>query len=140
MATCRAGGSERSRQYFKKGALEHLPEGVEKAMLRSDTAAYQHDLLRYCASGVNKRFGVIEFAVGSDVTQEFRREVAKLDEREWKPLYEDIDGAWVATKREWAEVPFVCAQRNVQEQERSGLPLSGDPRGLEAATAAGIAR
>jgi hypothetical protein len=85
-------------------ALEHLPVGVDKVMLRSDTAAYQHDLLRYCASGANKRFGVIEFAIGSDVTAEFRRAVAHVPEADWKPLYEDIDGVRVATKREWAEV------------------------------------
>ena len=36
-------------------ALEHLPAGVESVMLRSDTAGYQQELLRYCAEG---RFGV----------------------------------------------------------------------------------
>ena len=49
-------------------ALEHLPDGVEKVMLRSDTAGYQQELLRYCAEGRDQRFGVIEFAVGVDVT------------------------------------------------------------------------
>jgi hypothetical protein len=87
-------------------ALEHVPAGVDKAMLRSDTAAYQHDLLRYCASGTNKRFGVIEFAVGCDVTAEFRRTVAQVPEENWKPLRNDVDGAWIDTGREWAEVPL----------------------------------
>ena len=32
-------------------ALEHLPSGVDKVMLRSDTAGYQRELLRYCAEG-----------------------------------------------------------------------------------------
>ena len=54
-------------------ALEHLPAGVESVMLRSDTAGYQQELLRYCADGRDERFGVIEFAVGVDVTAEFRR-------------------------------------------------------------------
>ena len=49
-------------------ALSLLPEGVETVCLRSDTAGYQHALLRYCESGANKRFGRIEFAIGSDVT------------------------------------------------------------------------
>ncbi len=53
-------------------ALGRLPAGVEK-MLRSDTAGYQRELLRYCAEGRDERFGVIEFAVGVDVTTEFRR-------------------------------------------------------------------
>lgn len=87
-------------------ALEHLPVGVDKVMLRSDTAAYQHDLLGYCASGKNARFGVIDFAVGSDVTAEFRRTVAEVPEQDWKPLREDMDGFWVATGREWAWVPL----------------------------------
>ena len=49
-------------------ALGRLPAGVEKVMLRSDTAGYQRELLRYCAEGRDERFGVIEFAVGVDVT------------------------------------------------------------------------
>jgi hypothetical protein len=40
-----------------KEALEYLPAGVEKVRLRSDTAGYQHDLLRYCDTEDNKRFG-----------------------------------------------------------------------------------
>ena len=43
-------------------ALGRLPAGVEKVMLRSDTAGYQRELLRYCAEGRDDRFGVIEFA------------------------------------------------------------------------------
>jgi hypothetical protein len=49
-------------------AARLLPAGVTKLSLRSDTAAYQQDLLKYCAEGKNERFGVIEFAVGADVT------------------------------------------------------------------------
>jgi Transposase DDE domain group 1 len=87
-------------------ALEHLPAGVEKVRMRSDTAGYQHELLRWCASGKSERFGVIEFAVGCDVTQEFRRAVAQIDEKEWQPLYEEVDDQRIATGREWARVPF----------------------------------
>ena len=53
-----------------KEALSILPEGVEKVRLCSDTAGYQHDLLKYCAGGKSERFGVIEFAICCDVTQE----------------------------------------------------------------------
>ncbi len=48
-----------------KEALDMLPEGVKNVYLRSDTAGYQHDLLRYCEKGENKRFGRIEFAIGA---------------------------------------------------------------------------
>ena len=87
-------------------ALEHLPEGVQRVRLRSDTAGYQHDLLRWCASGESERFGVIEFAVGCDVTQEFRRAVGQIEEKEWHPIFEQFDGRRLATGREWAKVPL----------------------------------
>ena len=38
--------------------------------MRSDTAGYQQEFLRYCAEGKDQGFGVIEFAVGVDVTPE----------------------------------------------------------------------
>ena len=56
-------------------SLNSLPEGVEKVFLRSDTAGYQHDLLQYCASVQNERFGVIEFAIRADVTPAFKEAV-----------------------------------------------------------------
>jgi len=84
-----------------------LPGGVKKVYFRSDTAAYQHDLLSYCAEGQNERFGVIEFAVGADVTLEFKKAVAEVEESEWHPLEREIDGRKEATGQEWAEVCFV---------------------------------
>jgi hypothetical protein len=88
--------------------LRRLPEGVEKVDLLSDTAAYQWELLKYCAEGQDKRFGVIDFAVGVDVTQEFKRAVAKVSEKEWKTLYrEEKNGELKATGQEWAEVCYV---------------------------------
>ena len=56
-----------------KEALELLPEGVEEVCLRSDTAGYQWELLRYCEEGKNLRFGRIEFAVGVDITDASKR-------------------------------------------------------------------
>ena len=53
-------------------SLQYLPTGVEQVLLRSDTVGYQWELLRYCAEGRDERFGVIEFAVGVDMTTEFR--------------------------------------------------------------------
>src|SRR3974377_106161 len=41
--------------------LEMIPDGVKTVRLRSDTAAYQVDLLKYCAEGKNPRFGRFEF-------------------------------------------------------------------------------
>ena len=49
-------------------SLRYLPDGVDRVLMRSDAAGYQQDVLRYCAEGGDERFGVIEFAVGADVT------------------------------------------------------------------------
>ena len=38
-------------------SLQYLPAGVEQVLLRSDTAGYQWELLRYCAEGRDERFG-----------------------------------------------------------------------------------
>jgi len=90
-----------------KEALEHLPEGMEKVYFRSDTAGYQHDLLKYCEMGENKRFGRIEFAVGCDVTEEFKKAVLEVEESQWHPIYKKIGKIKVKIPQEWAEVCFV---------------------------------
>jgi len=90
-----------------KEALDCLPEEVKTVRLRSDTAGYQHNLLRYCATGENNRFGVIDFAIGCDVTQEFKKAVAQVEESEWKPIYKTTYGKKYATGTEWAEVCYV---------------------------------
>lgn len=90
-----------------KEALGLVPQGVEEVRLRSDTAGYQQELLRYCAEGQNEPFGVIEFAVGVDVTPEFRQAVAQTAEEEWHPLQREVAGRRVPTGQEWAEVCFV---------------------------------
>ena len=87
--------------------LDVLPAGVVKGYFRGDTAANQKELLRYCAEGKSKRFGVIEFAIGVDVTAEFERAVAEVAEGEWQPLEREVDGQKVKTEQEWAEVCFV---------------------------------
>jgi hypothetical protein len=88
-------------------SLEVLPKGVQKVYFKSDTAAYQKELLIYCAEGQNERFRVIEFAVGVDVTAEFKKAVATVEEKEWHPLEREIEGRKLATGQEWAEVCFV---------------------------------
>lgn len=88
-------------------ALGRLPTGVEKVLLRSDTAGYQKELLKYCAEGADQRFGVIEFAVGVDVTPEFKKAVAEVAEEEWQTLEREIAGGQASTEQQWAEVCFV---------------------------------
>lgn len=93
-----------------KEALEFLPVGVETVYLRSDTAGYQHDLLKYCAEGTNSRFGVIKFAIGADVTASFRKSVSEVGESDWHRLYRKVDGRLVDTGQEYAEVCFVPSE------------------------------
>ena len=88
-------------------ALGRLPAGVEKVMLRSDTAGYQRELLRYCAEGRDERFGVIEFAVGVDVTTEFRGAVSEVAEQDWQALYRKVGEHRVDTGQQWADVNLV---------------------------------
>src|SRR5271156_3677198 len=90
-----------------KDSLGHVPDGVKKMYLRSDTAGYQEELLLYCGEGTDPRFGVIEFAIGADVTEAFRAEVRATAESEWKPLIRWVDGKPQQTDQEWAEVAYV---------------------------------
>jgi len=88
-------------------ALDMLPEGVRKVYLRADTAGDEHDLLRYCEKGESQRFGRIEFAIGADVTKEFKKAVAEVEEAEWNPFWKESKGERRKTGAEWAEVCFV---------------------------------
>ena len=91
-----------------KDSLASIPDSVTKLYLRSDSAGYQQDLMLYCGEGKNERFGVIEFAISADVTQDFRKAVMEVTEADWQPLVRrDADGHTYQTDQEWAEVCFV---------------------------------
>ena len=74
---------------------------MKTVRLRSDTAGYQHDLMAYCDLGENERFGRIEFAIGADVTPEFKKAVQETEE--WHSLFDKRGHV----RGEWAEVCFV---------------------------------
>jgi hypothetical protein len=90
-----------------KQALDLLPPGVEKAFLRSDTAGNIVELLKFCAEGKSERFGVIEFAVGVDVTEAFKQAVREVPAADWRPLLREVKGERVETGQQYAEVCFV---------------------------------
>lgn len=90
-----------------KEVLRLLPDGVKRVRVRSDTAGYQHDLMGYCERGKNERFGRIEFAIGCDVTPEFKKAVREVEEAEWHPFYKEVKGQRIETGKSWAEVCFV---------------------------------
>ncbi len=88
-------------------SLQYLPDGVERVMMRSDTAGYQKELLRYCAEGGSERFGVIEFAVGVDVTPEFKASAREVEEDGWHDLYRTEGERDRHTGQQYAEVCYV---------------------------------
>ncbi len=89
-------------------ALRLLPPEVVKVFLRSDSAGYQQELLEYCAEGQDERFGVIEFAIASKVSESFKQAVAQIPVEKWQRIYqEEASGQRVETGQEWAEVCFV---------------------------------
>lgn len=90
-----------------KEALGYLPDGVVKVRVRSDSAGYQHDLMRYCEKGSSSRFGRIEFVISADVSREFKAAVEDVAEEDWHDVYKDVGGKQVRTGRQWAEVCFV---------------------------------
>ncbi len=75
--------------------------------MRSDTAGYQEELLLYCGEGKDPRFGVIDFAIGADVTPAFRAAVLATAESDWKPLIRMVEGKPQQTDQEWAEICYV---------------------------------
>ena len=88
-------------------SLGYLPSGVARVMMRSDSAGYAQELLRYCAEGRDERFGVIEFAVGVDVTTAFRQAVSETADNEWHKLYRRVGEDTEYTGQQYAEVCFV---------------------------------
>jgi len=84
-----------------------LPDGVDEVYVRSDSAAYQHELLRYCDLGKNDKYGRIRFAIGCDITNAFRASIAIDNDIQWNPIYKKLNGESVETSQEWAEVCFV---------------------------------
>lgn len=88
-------------------ALSLLPPTVKTVRFRADTAGYEIDLLRYLAEGKHPRFGVIEFAIGADVTPEFRKAVGELRETDFQPfVVREADGTERKTEQQWADVCF----------------------------------
>jgi len=88
-------------------SIAALPEGVERVRVRMDSAGYQHDVLRFMATGEDGKRETIEFTVSNDMTEEFRKAVMEVGEEEWKPLVRMERGKEVLTGQEWAEVVYV---------------------------------
>jgi hypothetical protein len=83
-------------------AYEALPPGPWQVKVRSDSAAYEQEVLDHW----NDRGWA--FAVSADMTPQLRAEIEKLPEEAWK-VWKTEKGGVV---REWAEVVFVPSRRS----------------------------
>ena len=92
-----------------KEAIAALPPTVRLVRVRSDSAAYVHELLDWCRKEVPGR-PRIEFAISADMTEELRTVIQALPEEVWKPLRKVTDKGLIVGRKEWAEVEFVPSQ------------------------------
>ena len=91
--------------------LSTVPDEVTEITLRSDTAGYQEDILRYCAEGQNERFEVINFTISCKVADGFKQAAKAVPEEDWKPVMKEVKENGVTelkeTGQEWSEVNYV---------------------------------
>jgi hypothetical protein len=89
-------------------AFSMLPPGEWRVKVRSDSAAYDQDVLDHWNS---KHWG---FAVSADISTQLRQEIEQLPVDAWQ--------VWQITKdgvvREWAEVPYVPRRRYETKDSR----------------------
>jgi hypothetical protein len=90
-------------------AYEMLPPGPWRVRVRSDSAAYQQEVLGHW----QKRGW--EFAVSADMSRQLRKEIEALPSEAWKvwKIDEEEDVVW-----EWAEVPFVPTRKREQRDAK----------------------
>lgn len=98
--------AQRDNLRVLREALDSLPASVKTVRFRSDSAAYQWDLLLYLAKGLHPRFGVIEFTVSADVSPEFRAVADAVAKKDWKPLVRSQGRRNDEPQREYAEVCY----------------------------------
>ena len=89
-----------------KEALSALPPTVRLVRVRSDSAAYVHEVLDWCRKEIPGR-PRIEFAISADVTEEVRAVIRAVPEGSWKPLRKVTEKGLIAGRKEWAEIEFV---------------------------------
>lgn len=89
-------------------AFDMLPPGPWQVKVRSDSAAYEQDVLDHWNG---RHWG---FAVSADMSPQLRQEIAQLSLDAWRPW--KIEGR--GTVREWAEVPYVPTRQYEDKDSR----------------------
>lgn len=89
-------------------AYDMLPPGPWQVKVRSDSAAYQQDVLdHWHGRGW-------QFAVSADMSQRLRKEIETLPQEAWRLWKEEGRGVI----REWAEVPYVPTRQYERKDSR----------------------
>ena len=89
-------------------AFEMLPAGEWKVKVRSDSAAYQQDVLDHWHV---RRW---QFAVSADMSVQLRQAIEALPADAWQMWHAEKGGMI----REWAEVPFTPSRKNEEKDSQ----------------------
>jgi hypothetical protein len=91
-------------------AYAALPEreGGWQVWIRSDSAAYEHKVLKHWEDREWK------YVVTADMSRQLRAEINGLGEEEWRPWAIEKDGK----VREWAEVAYVPSEENEKKDSQ----------------------
>ena len=89
-------------------AFAMLPPGEWRVQVRSDSAAYEREVLDHWEG---KGWG---FAVSADMSPQLRHEIEQLPVAAWRPWQTEKRGI----VREWAEVPYVPARSYEKKDSR----------------------
>ena len=89
-------------------AFDRLPPREWKVKVRSDSAAYDQNVLDHWES---RHW---DFAVSAEMHQQLKQEIEQLPDNAWH-LWKMEKGGVI---REWAEVPYVPARRNEKKDSR----------------------
>jgi hypothetical protein len=89
-------------------SINMLPPGEWRIKIRSDSAAYDMDVLDYWDG---KRW---EFAVSAEMRPQLKKEIERLPENAWRLWKIEKEGVI----REWAEVPFVPYRKYEKKDSR----------------------
>src|SRR5512136_122918 len=92
-----------------KGTMAALPPTVRLVRVRSDSAAYVHELLDWCRREIPGR-PRIEFAISAEMSERLKAAIEALAEEDWRPLRKLSDQGLTVGRKEWAEVEFVPTQ------------------------------
>jgi len=89
-------------------AFDRLPPREWKVKVRSDSAAYDQNVLNHWEG---RHW---DFAVSAEMHQQLKQEIEQLPDNAWH-LWKTEKGGVI---REWAEVPYVPARRNEKKDSR----------------------